>query len=74
MLKANVFIAIIGAVCGVATSFITASATSDAKVNTVDTQVQVLQERQSLQYAELKAGIDRIEAKIDRSLRTPDAK
>lgn len=61
----GIIIAVIGAVAAVATSFFTASATSAARVNDVNTQVQVLQERQNLQYTELKGTLDRIEKKLD---------
>lgn len=46
--------AVIGAVATVCVGAITAYATSSARVNQIDTQVQVLQERQELQYNELK--------------------
>lgn len=46
--------AVIGALTTVLVGGFTAYATSSARVNQIDTQVQVLQERQELQYNELK--------------------
>lgn len=47
-------IAVIGAVAAVSASFLTANATTNARANNIDTQVQVLKTTQSLQYAEVK--------------------
>lgn len=46
--------AIIGAIVTVVMGAFTAYATSSARVSQIDTKVEVLQERQELQYDELK--------------------
>lgn len=61
----GVLISAIGAAAAIVASFFTATATSDARVNGVDTKVEVLQERQALQYAEVKTSLERIELKLD---------
>lgn len=65
------FIAILSAIAAIVGSYLTASATTDAKVNNVDTKVEVLQERQALQYTEVKTSLDRIEKKLDGISTTP---
>lgn len=50
-----------GAIAAISASFFTASATADSRVGEIDTKVQVLQERQLLQYTELKESLIRIE-------------
>lgn len=64
-----IIVAIIGALTGVGGAYFTAQATADSRVNQIDTQVQVLQERQSLQYQEVKQGLERIEKKLDQALK-----
>lgn len=64
-MNAGVIVAFIGAVAAIAGSYFTANATSAAQVNEVDTKVEVLQERQALQYTEVKNSLDRIEKKLD---------
>lgn len=64
-----IIVAGIGALTAITGSFLTTSATVDGKINQVDTKVQVLQERQELQYKELKDGLGRIEMKLDKALK-----
>lgn len=61
-------VAIIGAVSTVAVGGLSAWATASGRVAQVETKVEVLQERQDLQYREVKSGIDRIETKLDKVL------
>lgn len=68
----NLIVAVIGAIVAVATSFATASATSDSHVNAVDTKVQILEQKQADQYTEVKNDLNdvkdsqyRMEKKID---------
>jgi hypothetical protein len=64
-----IIVAIIGATAGIGGAYFTAKATADGRVNIINTQVQVLQERQSLQYQELKQRLERIEKKLDQALK-----
>lgn len=61
----SIAVAVIGAIAAIAGSFFTSRATADVRVNTIDTKVQVLEERQSLQYTEVKDSLSRIESKLD---------
>jgi len=67
--QVSVTVAIVGAVATVAMGALSAYATSSARVGQVETKVEVLQERQTLQYNELKAGLFRIEEKLDKALK-----
>ena len=62
--SASIAVAVIGAIAAITGAWFTAGATSSARVNEIDTKVEVLQERQGLQYIEVKASLDRIETKL----------
>jgi outer membrane murein-binding lipoprotein Lpp len=66
---AGIIIALIGAAGGITGSYFMAESTADARVNEVHTQVQVLTERQSLQYSELKGDVTTIKADVKEVLR-----
>lgn len=61
----HIIVAAIGALAAVTGAFFTAQAAAGNRVNEVDTKVQVLQERQELQYRELSNSFDRVEKKLD---------
>lgn len=61
-------VAVIGATATIVAGAFSSWATSSARVGQVETKVEVLQERQELQYRELKNGVDRIETKLDKAI------
>ncbi len=61
----SIAVALIGAVTAITGAFFTAQATSSTQVNTVNGKGDVLEERQSNQYSEVKESLDRIEKKLD---------
>ncbi len=65
----QVAIAIIGALAAITGSFFTSSATANSRTSQVDTKVEVLQERQALQYQEVKGSLERIEKKLDSAIK-----
>ena len=62
-------VAIIGAVTAISGSLFATSANVDAKINTVNTELQVTKTTQSLQYTEIKGNLERIEKKLDTVLK-----
>lgn len=66
---ASIIVAGLGALAAITGSYFTAQATANERVNTIDTEVQVLSERQDLQYKEVKEGLQRIEMKLDKALK-----
>lgn len=67
--QVSVPIAIVGALATIIAGALSAYATSSTRVSAVETKVEVLQERQTLQYQEVKDGLTRIEKKLDAALR-----
>lgn len=61
----QIIVAVIAGVTAITASFFTAQATANTRASTIDTQVQVLNQRQDLQYKEVKEGLERIEEKVD---------
>lgn len=61
-----VLVASIGTLGVFGAAYFTSKSTADSRVNEVVTKVEVLQERQSLQYTEVKESLARIEKKIDK--------
>ena len=61
----NITVAVIGALTAITGAYFTANTTANSKINTVDTKVEVLQERQTLQYKEVSGTLERIEKKLD---------
>ncbi len=59
-------VAVIGMMGAVVGAFITAKAAATAHIDSVNTKVEVLSERQALQYTEVKDSLARIEKKIDK--------
>lgn len=66
---ASIVVAGIGLIGAVTASFFTAQATADERVSNINTEVQVLAERQENQYREVKESLQRIEARLERALK-----
>lgn len=62
----QIAVAVIGAVTAITGAFFTASATADTKVNDLDKKVEVLTERQLLQYSEVKEDLQDVKAGVER--------
>lgn len=62
-------VAIVGAVATIVTGAFTAYATSSARVNQIDTKVEVLNKTQELQYTELKGQITEIRSDVKEILK-----
>lgn len=63
--QVTVTTAIIASAATVVVAALGSWGTSSARVSQVDTKVEVLQERQELQYKEIKESLTRLESKID---------
>jgi hypothetical protein len=61
----HILVAAIGATATVVASFFTAQAAADNRIAEVDVKVEVLTERQTLQYRESKEAWQRVEGKLD---------
>lgn len=66
--QVSLSVAIAGAVATVLVGAMGSWATASNRVSMVETKVEVLQERQELQYREIKEGLRRLENKLDRVL------
>lgn len=65
----QVAIAVIGALGVLGASWLTGSAAANSQLNAVDTKVQVLAERQALQYNQLKDSVTTIQQDVKEILR-----
>lgn len=63
--QVSLAVAIVSAISLIAGSGITAWATANARVNSIDTKVQIVQEREENHYKELQTNLIRIEKKLD---------
>jgi hypothetical protein len=64
-----VIIALVGAATGIGGAFITANATSAQRTSELDAKVQVLEERQALQYTEVKGELQTIKQDVKEILK-----
>jgi len=62
-------VAIIAAAATIVTGAFTAYATSSARANQVDTKVEVLQERQALQYTQLNTEVQALRTDVKEILK-----
>lgn len=65
----NMIIAIIGAIGIVTASGLTAWATANGRVSSIDAKMQVVEERENNHYEQLKEDLKRMENKIDQLIK-----
>lgn len=65
-MKGQTIIAVITVIGGIATAYLTASATSDQRIQEIERKVDVIEEREDNHFVEVIRRLDSIEKKIDR--------
>ena len=63
--QVNILVAIVGAIGLVTASAFTSWTTANNRVSSIDTKVQVVEERENLHYLEVSKKLDSIEKKLD---------
>ena len=65
----NILTAIIGAIGIITASGLTAWATANNKVSSIDAKVQVVEERENNHYEKLKEDLEKIDKKLDQLIK-----